>query len=388
MEFYFSDSNLYRDNFLHAQVEANPDGFVDLSLLATFSRMQALLGTAPGEAAKVPEDIIAAVAAALKDSTALVISDDARRVRRAKPLTKTAEEAAEEADARSLYVGPFPFDIQLDTLVKFFGEVGDCNAVRMRRHGTSKDFKGSVFVEFGSLEEAERVKALDLEHAGAKLHLEAKLDYMKRKEDERHARPNSPHNIAAPAAAVAAAPKPTRASTGAAKRPREEDGAEDAGGDAEAAAAGPDEAVMEPFTSGCVIRFDFGVDTDFVDPVTFGLVKDSFGGKEVGLSYVDYTTGENVGHARFATPEGAAAAMADAEGGKRLIAGYEAAVVVLEGEEEAAYMKVMSAKRAEAGKAREAGGGGGRRGGGRGRGRGRGRGGGRGRGRDNKRPRN
>ena len=43
VEFYFSDSNLPRDKFLRETVEADPDGFVDIALLATFSRMRALL---------------------------------------------------------------------------------------------------------------------------------------------------------------------------------------------------------------------------------------------------------------------------------------------------------------------------------------------------------
>ena len=39
----------------------------------------------------------------------------------------------------------------------FFGQAGAVNCVRMRRHLTSKDFKGSVFVEFASQEEADKV---------------------------------------------------------------------------------------------------------------------------------------------------------------------------------------------------------------------------------------
>ena len=43
VEFYFSDSNLPRDKFLNEKVAADPDGFVDIALLCTFSRMKALL---------------------------------------------------------------------------------------------------------------------------------------------------------------------------------------------------------------------------------------------------------------------------------------------------------------------------------------------------------
>lgn len=64
---------------------------------------------------------------------------------------------AAEVDARSLYASPFPHDASLDALAAFFKAAGEARSVRMRRHATSKDFKGSCFIEFASAEEAERV---------------------------------------------------------------------------------------------------------------------------------------------------------------------------------------------------------------------------------------
>jgi len=43
MEFYFSDSNLPRDRFLLERVHENPEGFVDIGLVATFARMREIL---------------------------------------------------------------------------------------------------------------------------------------------------------------------------------------------------------------------------------------------------------------------------------------------------------------------------------------------------------
>lgn len=46
----------------------------------------------------------------------------------------------------------------LDTIVDYFKNAGVAfNAVRLRRHPTSKMFKGSLFIELASKEEAERV---------------------------------------------------------------------------------------------------------------------------------------------------------------------------------------------------------------------------------------
>lgn len=56
----------------------------------------------------------------------------------------------ERVDACSLYAAPFPFDTSLDELNAFFSEAGAIKCVRMRRHTQTKDFKGSVFVEFES----------------------------------------------------------------------------------------------------------------------------------------------------------------------------------------------------------------------------------------------
>jgi lupus La protein len=64
----------------------------------------------------------------------------------------------QEVDARSLYASPFPYDASLDALTAFFAAHGTVRCVRMRRHLSSKDFKGSVFVEFATKEEADKVR--------------------------------------------------------------------------------------------------------------------------------------------------------------------------------------------------------------------------------------
>ena len=83
-----------------------------------------------------------------------------------------------EVDERSLYVTPFPQDVGLDALQAlcllnmtymssalltllppqaFFSNAAPVNAVRMRRHTNSKEFKGSIFVEFKDAETAKEV---------------------------------------------------------------------------------------------------------------------------------------------------------------------------------------------------------------------------------------
>lgn len=84
IEFYFSDSNLFRDDFLSDKVRADEDGFVDIALLCIFQRMQAILGaSSSNDPSTVSEAAIKAVADALEGSKTLVLSEDKRRVRRA-----------------------------------------------------------------------------------------------------------------------------------------------------------------------------------------------------------------------------------------------------------------------------------------------------------------
>lgn len=69
----------------------------------------------------------------------------------------SAEHAMMQIDQRSLYASPFPFDTSLDAITAFFSEQAPVNCVRMRRHAESKDFRGSIFVEFADEETAQKV---------------------------------------------------------------------------------------------------------------------------------------------------------------------------------------------------------------------------------------
>ena len=55
MEFYFSDSNLPRDRFMLERVHENPEGYVDIGLIATFARMRDILKVRPPCTAAAPQ---------------------------------------------------------------------------------------------------------------------------------------------------------------------------------------------------------------------------------------------------------------------------------------------------------------------------------------------
>ena len=78
------------------------------------------------------------------------------------------EAARGQLERRSLFCSPLPWNATMSNVEEEFGKYGQVKSVRMRRHPGSKDFKGSVFVEFSSEEEAEKVMQMDVVVFGAK----------------------------------------------------------------------------------------------------------------------------------------------------------------------------------------------------------------------------
>jgi lupus La protein len=154
VEFYFSDSNLPRDKFLLGEVKKSEEGWVAIEKIASFKRMKSLT-----------EDTAKVVEALRQSPELLEVSEDGANVRR-----KSAIPEAYDDKANSVYAKGFPADATVDSVTEFFAKVvaegQSIKAVRLRRT-RGKVFKGSVFVEFSSKAEADRVGALELKLEGA-----------------------------------------------------------------------------------------------------------------------------------------------------------------------------------------------------------------------------
>jgi len=74
IEYYFSEANLPKDKFLQAECAKTEEGWVDVSVIASFNRIKQLL---PDEAGRN-----GAIADALRESKSLIVSDDGSKVRR------------------------------------------------------------------------------------------------------------------------------------------------------------------------------------------------------------------------------------------------------------------------------------------------------------------
>ncbi|GIL71586.1 hypothetical protein Vretimale_716 [Volvox reticuliferus] len=184
VEFYFSDSNLPKDKFLKEQMDA--DGYVNLNVIVAFQRMRDMLKVPTNDPAAVPPATLATVADILDKSSTLQLDETRTKIKRKTPLADE-NEIARAVDARSIYARPFPMESTVDAITEFFSNYAPVNCVRMRRHMRSKGFKGSVFVEFASQEDAEKVLAMSLVFEGAPLRMQRKVEFT---ESKRAARKN------------------------------------------------------------------------------------------------------------------------------------------------------------------------------------------------------
>ncbi|KAI3640701.1 hypothetical protein MIR68_001579 [Amoeboaphelidium protococcarum] len=125
IEFYFSDSNLKRDNFMRIELAKSEQ--IPLATLLTFKRVQSLLQQYQQESDNVESDAfdqekqIAVLIEALSKSSDLKVDSDAKTVGRLTPYDLTADPQAmqEKSDAVTMHMTNFPFTASLDDLMNF-----------------------------------------------------------------------------------------------------------------------------------------------------------------------------------------------------------------------------------------------------------------------------
>jgi La-related protein 7 len=116
VEFYFSDTNLPTDHHLMKYVKKDPQGFVPIPVVASFKKIKNLVKNH------------GVVAAALRNSLQLVVSEDGKKVRRLHPLP---EIDLEEVQARTVVAENLPIDCSVEKLEELFGKVGSVKMVRI-----------------------------------------------------------------------------------------------------------------------------------------------------------------------------------------------------------------------------------------------------------------
>ncbi|KAK4236975.1 hypothetical protein C8A03DRAFT_35088 [Achaetomium macrosporum] len=172
VEFYFSDSNLPTDKFMWESTGGVENKPMSLKTICSFKRMRQF-------------QPYSAVVAALRESPFLEVSgEEGEEVVRRKEAYVSSTEAQKARLNASIYAKGFgeeepstQFDIEA-----FFANYGHVNNVRLRR--TNEDlFKGSVFVEFATAEEADAFVKLEPKPTfkGKELLIMKKKDYLDEK---------------------------------------------------------------------------------------------------------------------------------------------------------------------------------------------------------------
>jgi len=169
VEFYFSDSNYPKDKFLRAQAALNDEGWVALSVVASFSRTKAL------------STDIKLIQEALRTSEVLKMNSDETMIRRVAPIPEEDTSAP-----RSVYARGFPAaeGYSIEDVEKVFKPLGNVLCIRIRK-SLDKTLKPSVFVEFASEDEAKAVVAAKPKFKDQELTVLMKADYFAQKKEER-----------------------------------------------------------------------------------------------------------------------------------------------------------------------------------------------------------
>ncbi|KAL3828428.1 hypothetical protein ACJIZ3_017230 [Penstemon smallii] len=158
VEFYFSDINLATTDQLFGFMSKDPEGYVPLSVVASFKKI------------KTATSGITQLANILRSSKKLLVSEDGEKVKRQHPLT---ESDMEKLQSRIVIAENLPEDHSHQNLMKIFSSVGSVKSIRtcppQKSNGgassTSKAGKGDAmhlsskfyaFVEYDSVEVAEK----------------------------------------------------------------------------------------------------------------------------------------------------------------------------------------------------------------------------------------
>ncbi|KAF0029371.1 hypothetical protein F2P81_018476 [Scophthalmus maximus] len=140
VEFWFGDVSLHKDRFLKKLIDESEDGYVDLSVLASFNRMKKLTTDTK------------LIARALKNSSVVEVNLEGDKVRRQLPIG----EVPNDTEGRTVYVELLPKDVTHSWIERVFTKCGNVVYVSIPRYKSSGDSKGFAFVEFENEEQAQK----------------------------------------------------------------------------------------------------------------------------------------------------------------------------------------------------------------------------------------
>ncbi|OIV95775.1 hypothetical protein TanjilG_20225 [Lupinus angustifolius] len=155
VEYYFSDENLPTDKYLLGYVKRNKEGFVPISVIASFRKMK-----------KLTRDY-SFIVAALKESSLLAVSGDCKRVKRLNPQIQFRDNKL-----YTVLVENLPEDHSKENIHRIFNEAGNIKRITIHdprptaeaaKHIKQEKFisnKLHALVEYETIEAAEKAVAM------------------------------------------------------------------------------------------------------------------------------------------------------------------------------------------------------------------------------------
>lgn len=132
VEYYFSDENLKTDTYLMNYVTKDKDGYVPISVIASFRKLKKL----------APDRSL--IVAALKDSSQLVLSSSKKNVRRLNPLPFNE---VKDPQLCTVLVENLPEDHSPENIRKIFCDAGIIKKISIRDPNVSRETKSCSVAE-------------------------------------------------------------------------------------------------------------------------------------------------------------------------------------------------------------------------------------------------
>ncbi|XP_036143913.1 la protein homolog [Monomorium pharaonis] len=303
VEYYFGNVNMQRDKFLTVQTKLD-DGWIPMTVMLNFKLLAALTKN------------VDVILKALETSDLMEISDDRKKIRRSPkhPLPEFNEGYRKAQEARTIYAKGFPLDSTIENLKTFFEPYQPYETIVMRKFqdkDKSYHFKGSVFVQFETLDDAKAFMDLEsVKYKDTELIRKWSTDYLTEKAQLKEERRKKKDK--------------TTTSTIQEKETEEEE---------------VEEISVEnnKLPKGSIIYLS-GVSKT----CTREDIKESFSKFDANIAYIDFQRGNTEGWVRLQGANAAKPVLEKTNEGKMVIQDTEITCKILEGQEEAKYLaKVM-----------------------------------------------
>uniref|UniRef100_A0A0N5A2M5 Lupus La protein n=1 Tax=Parastrongyloides trichosuri TaxID=131310 RepID=A0A0N5A2M5_PARTI len=146
---YFGNYNYIKDQFLQEQAKAGQEGWIDLSIFEKFKKVSEYIKS---------EELKPFVTEGLKKGKYFIFDEEKKAVKRNPdiPVPESSISYWQGCKDRTVYMKGFPKDANLDDIIAFCEKYGVVENVSKCNNKQTKEFKGSVFTIYETIEEMQK----------------------------------------------------------------------------------------------------------------------------------------------------------------------------------------------------------------------------------------